>query len=182
MLGLADTPLGAANGGILCGFNFGGHREIARVRRSLALGFCVGLHIHLRRHRRFRMASADETYAALTGPLGQDPYRETKSVADGLILRASRAVTAGDGELPTTCRRAGGIIGKGDYQAIPPILEILDWGQTIIQMGSNTAQFDIFCFESFAHGHVLSTKFVDRRPHGRTVAQGGRESLLHRQR
>ncbi|KAI9792803.1 MAG: erg26, C-3 sterol dehydrogenase [Peltula sp. TS41687] len=104
---------------------------------------------------------ADETYPLLKGRLNRDPYRETKAVADTLVLQAndrSGSNTEKTTGLRTACIRPGGIFGEGDYQVIPPILEALERGQVHVQMGSNTTRFDLVYVENVAHAHLLAAK------------------------
>jgi len=102
----------------------------------------------------FSLIREDE--ATLVPPTSRhDLYAAAKSCADALVL-ASNVSTATNGSKPlrTAVLRPCGIIGEGDVQVLPSIIDLYWKGQSRFQLGSNTSKFDMVYVSNVADAHV----------------------------
>lgn len=104
--------------------------------------------------RPFSLIREDEA-KLLPSTLRHDPYATAKARADTLVL-ASNTPTPNDGSHPlrTAVIRPCGIVGEGDVQILPPMLNLYWKGQSRFQLGNNISNFDFVYVTNVADAHV----------------------------
>jgi len=95
------------------------------------------------------MINVDERCPLAERPI--DAYVETKGVAEKIVLDAN-----GKSGLKTVALRPAGIIGEGDRQVIPGILQVLKDGRSNFQIGDNTNLFDATYVGNVVKAHLLA--------------------------
>ncbi|KAI4218140.1 MAG: hypothetical protein L6R40_008802 [Gallowayella cf. fulva] len=79
--------------------------------------------------------------------------RSSQAQAETLVLSANRR----HNNMLTTSLRPAGIIGEGDVQSIPNMLNAYRTGKTGFQLGANDNLFDFTYVENVAHAHILAS-------------------------
>lgn len=104
--------------------------------------------------RPFSLLREDE--ATLVPPTSRhDLYAAAKSRADALVLASNDCIpTDGSKPLRTAVLRPCGIIGEGDVQVLPSIIDLYRKGQSRFQLGRNTSKFDMVYVANVADAHV----------------------------
>ncbi|MCJ1395043.1 erg26, C-3 sterol dehydrogenase [Xylographa bjoerkii] len=82
----------------------------------------------------------------------KDAYRQTKALADALVLAANGT------SLKTFSLRPSSVFGKGDVQVFPGILAAIADYQTRYQIGNNTNCSDFVYVENVADMHVIAAR------------------------
>ncbi|OCK75936.1 hypothetical protein K432DRAFT_361234 [Lepidopterella palustris CBS 459.81] len=98
------------------------------------------------------LVNADETYPLITGAAQPEYYTTTKAYAESAVLSANRTPS----NFLTCAIRPAGIIGEGDVQILPNMVQAFHKGQTKFQIGSNDNLFDFTYVQNIAHGHLLA--------------------------
>ena len=99
------------------------------------------------------LVDADETSPILDIPPQRSYYSWTKGIAEKAVLAANRK----DGML-TIAVRPCGLIGEGDVQAMPTMLNMYLTGKHFWQLGDNTNSWDMTYVGNSAHAHVLAAQ------------------------
>lgn len=76
-----------------------------------------------------------------------------QAMAEEAVLAANRAPGT---KLLTAAIRPAGIIGEGDVQLLPPMINVFMSGKTKFQVGDNTNLFDFTYVGNVVHGHLLA--------------------------
>jgi len=97
--------------------------------------------------------NADERWPIITGAAQTSYYTQTKAEAETLVLAANRSASY---RLLTCAIRPAGILGEGDAQLIPGLLNVYFDNKTGFQIGSNDNLFDFTHVENVAHAHLLA--------------------------
>ena len=84
-----------------------------------------------------------------------DTYAVAKARADALVL-SSNNPSPPDGSRPfrTAVLRPCGIVGEGDSQILPALLDAMKSGATHVQLGNNTSKFDFVYVGNVARAHL----------------------------
>ncbi|MCJ1386214.1 erg26, C-3 sterol dehydrogenase [Xylographa soralifera] len=101
---------------------------------------------------------ANESRSLLSGSGRKDPYRQTKALADALVLAANDANHANGTSFKTCSLRPSSIFGEGDVQTFPGILAALANRETRYQIGDNTNHFDFVYVENVADAHITAAR------------------------
>ena len=109
------------------------------------------------------LVDADETWPVLEIPPQRSYYSWTKGVAEKAVLAANRR----DGML-TMAVRPCGLIGEGDVQVMPPMLNMYLTGKHFWQLGDNRNAWDMTYVGNAAHAHVLAAKAL-WQTHGMSI-------------
>ena len=98
---------------------------------------------------------ADESWPVLRVPQQREYYSHTKGIAEGLVLAANRRPGS---DMLTAALRPAGLIGEGDAQFLPPVLNAYYTGRNNWQLGDNSNRFDVTYVGNAAHAHLLAAK------------------------
>ena len=100
------------------------------------------------------LVMVDETAPILDMPPQRSYYSWTKGVAEKAVLDANRAHNG----MLTAAVRPCGLVGEGDVQFLPPVLDMYLTGKHFWQLGDNRNDFDVTYVVNAAHAHVLCAK------------------------
>jgi len=104
------------------------------------------------------LINADERWPVLRGKAQPDYYSATKAEAEDLVLAANRSEAKPS--LLTAAIRPAGIVGEGDVQQVPAMLELYFNGRTNFQVGANDNLFDFTYVGNIAHAHLLAASLL----------------------
>ena len=86
-----------------------------------------------------------------------DYYARTKAMADQAVLKAN-----GKGGLCTLCLRLAAVYGERDSQVVPGVLDALEKGRHLYQIGDNKSLFDWVSAANVARSHLLAAQALLR--------------------
>ncbi|KAI9730161.1 MAG: erg26, C-3 sterol dehydrogenase [Claussenomyces sp. TS43310] len=99
------------------------------------------------------LVNADERWPVLRAPVQTDYYSESKAIAEQAVLAANRNPGS---QLLTSAIRPAGIIGEGDVQVVPVMLNLYFDNKMHFQIGTNDNLFDFTYVGNVAHAHCLA--------------------------
>ncbi|KAI9884359.1 MAG: kinesin-like protein Klp8 [Watsoniomyces obsoletus] len=115
------------------------------------------------------LVNADERWPYVADEVQEEYYAQTKAEAERFVISANRSPDYS--YMLTTSLRPASMIGEGDVQNIPSVLQAYKKGQTGWQLGSNNNLFDFTYVGNVAHAHLLASAALLR-----TLSQFGHPS------
>lgn len=106
------------------------------------------------------LVNADERWPYVQEKVQEEYYAQTKAEAERFVLAANRQSRYNS--LLTTSIRPASMIGEGDVQNIPSVLQAYRDKRTHFQLGSNDNLFDFTYVGNAAAAHVLAAAALTR--------------------
>ena len=107
---------------------------------------------------RSNLLFGDETLPVLDMPPQESYYSWSKGVAEQAVLAANRRGGAPGATMLTVAVRPCALVGEGDVQFLPPVLDMYLTGRHFWQLGANRNLFDVTYVANAAHAHVLAAR------------------------